>query len=695
MSSLRLQTRQLTFLRILFPFLAGVTVSLFSSLSISFNVLLLLIALVVLGFITFNNKQINQTTWKKYKGKLINVSFFIVGLVGTGLHNELMSSEHFTKKTATSFVIYVNDVPIRKGKQVKFNAKVVKVNKKERLSDCSGNLLVTLETTDSVGYGTYLLIPSKYKLMDPPQNPYEFDYKQYLGFKNIHYQTYLKKSEFRIIPVEPKHNLTYYALKLREKCVQRFNKYITERENAGIVSAFLLGYRADLSPDIVNAFTNTGTVHILSVSGLHVGIIYIVINYLLGFLDKVKGGRYIKVLLTLLLTWFYASITGFSPAVCRAAFMISIIATAQGFNRYTNIYNSIAVSLFFLLLFNPYLLVDVGFQLSYLAVLGIIYFQPKIYRWIKLDNWLLNQLWLMSSVSIAAQLVTFPLSVYYFHQFPNYFLVANILIIPLASIILYGGILLLLVSPVSILGSGVGWALSNVISLMNLILYKLSHLPFAIFQNLMIDEFQLTIMVVAIVILGYLMISRKTLLKLSFLACMTALCCSFAFKSYHSSKQKEMIVFALKSTTAMGFTDGQTLYLYADSVLPEKQFNFSIQPYILHLGIKSVQYLQKKSENVHLLKQYNFIQFYNLRIGVIDSKFRPYEVNKKLKVDYLLISGKHKVDPKQLLQLFDTKCIVIDNSVPEYRATQIQEQCKILGKDIVNIHQSQALRISI
>lgn len=156
-----------------------------------------------------------------------------------------------------------------------------------------------------------------------------------------------------------------------------------------------------------------------------------------------------------------------------------------------------------------------------------------------------------------------------------------------------------------------------------------------------------------------------------------------------------MIVFALKSTTAMGFTDGQTLYLYADSVLPEKQFNFSIQPYILHLGIKSVQYLQKKSENVHLLKQYNFIQFYNLRIGVIDSKFRPYEVNKKLKVDYLLISGKHKVDPKQLLQLFDTKCIVIDNSVPEYRATQIQEQCKILGKDIVNIHQSQALRISI
>lgn len=138
-------------------------------------------------------------------------------------------------------------------------------------------------------------------------------------------------------------------------------------------------------------------------------------------MDKVKGGRYIKVLLTLLLTWFYASITGFSPAVCRAAFMISIIATAQGFNRYTNIYNSIAVSLFFLLLFNPYLLVDVGFQLSYLAVLGIIYFQPKIYRWIKLDNWLLNQLWLMSSVSIAAQLVTFPLSVYYFHQFPNYF----------------------------------------------------------------------------------------------------------------------------------------------------------------------------------------------------------------------------------------------------------------------------------
>lgn len=694
MSSLRLQTRQLTFVRILFPFLLGIIAGMLKQLSIISYIIPLVIALIFIVLITFLNKQINQTKWKKYKGRLINVAFIALGFSCIGLHNELIDTDHFTRKEADSFIIYVDDVLVKNDGKVKFKARVINANKGDITSACSGNLSVTLETKAVVDYGTNLLIPSRYKLVDPPQNPYEFNYQSYLGFKNIHYQTYFKSNEFQILPVKPNGSIIYYAIKLRKKCEQQFIRYM-DRQSSGILSAFLLGNRSELSPDIVNAFINTGTVHILSVSGLHVGIIYIVIGYMLGFLNKVKGGRFIKVILVLLFIWAYATITGFSPAVCRAAFMISIIATAEGFNRYVNTYNSIAVSLFFLLLLNPYLLTDVGFQLSYLAVLGIIYFQPRIYHCINIDNWLLNNIWIITSVSVAAQIVTFPLSIYYFHQFPNYFLIANIIIIPLASIILYGGIILLIVSPFSGLATLLGKMLSCIISFMNLILQKLSHLPYALLDNMMIDEIQLTILIVMILVLAGLIVSKNSRLKLAFGACITVLCCSFAWKSYHTSTQKEIIVFALKGKTAVGFTDDHNLYLNADSVLSDKQFGFSINPYVLHSGIKSVQYLKKESNNLHLLKHNNFIQFYNLRIGVIDPKFEPYEVNRKLKVDYLLITGKNHIDPDKLLKLFDTKVIIVDNSVPEYLAKHISKQCIETGIKVVDTHQSQAYRIPI
>lgn len=663
-------------------------------LSVMSYIIPLVISLVLIILITFLNKGINQTKWKKYKGRLINVAFIALGFSCVGLHNELIDTDHFTRKEADSFIIYVDDVPVKNDGKVKFKTRVINANKGDMTSACSGNLSVTLETKAVIGYGTYLLIPPRYKLVDPPQNPYEFNYQSYLGFKNIHYQTYLKSNEFQILPVKPNGSIIYYAIKLREKCEHQFRKYM-DKESSGILSAFLLGSRSDLSQNIVNAFINTGTVHILSVSGLHVGIIYIVIGYMLGFLNKIKGGRFIKVLLTLLFVWMYAAITGFLPSVCRAAFMISIIATAEGFNRYVNTYNSIAVSLFFLLLFNPYLLVDVGFQLSYLAVLGIIYFQPRIYHCINVENWLLRNSWVMISVSVAAQLVTFPLSVYYFHQFPNYFLIANIVIIPLASVILYGGIFLLIISPFSSLATILGTVLSCIISFMNLILQKLSHLPYALLDNLLIDEVQLVILFIAILIFAGLIVSKSSWLKLAFGACITALCCSFAWKSYHISTQKEIIVFALKGKTAVGFTDNHNLYLNTESTLPDKQFSFSVKPYILHSGITSVEYLKEEIHNLHLLKHNNFIQFYNLRIGVIDSKFRPYGTNKKLKVDYLLVTGKNNIDPEKLLKLFDTKVIVIDNSVPEYLIKRISEQCIETGIKVVDTHQSQACRIPI
>ncbi|MCO4291365.1 ComEC family competence protein [Solitalea sp. MAHUQ-68] len=696
MSSFRLQTRQLTFVRILIPFIAGIIVGCLWQLDSLVYWLLLLLGVSILILTTHLNRTINKTKWRKYKGLFINLSFILIGFCCSGLHNELNHKTHFKNSSDDYFIIQIDEPPIRKGANLKFKAEVIYAVKNSAQKSVSGNLLVTLNTKNELKYGQLLLISNKINAINPPQNPYEFDYRRYLYFKNIHFQTYLKTNEYRLIKSDAKFSVLTWAIAMREKCVQVFNRYIPSHENASITAAFLLGYRADLSSDVVTSFTNTGTLHILSVSGLHVTIIFLVINTLLSFLDRIKHGKLIKTILVLLLIWLYALITGMSPAVCRSAFMISVVAVAQGFNRYTNIYNTIAVSVFFLLLLDPYLLFDVGFQLSYIAVWGIIYFQPKIYKWFYTENKALNYLWTMTSVSISAQLATFPLSIYYFHQFPNYFLIANILVIPIASIILFGGILLLGVSFIPSLAGLIGLCLTNIIDLMNWILLKLSHLPFATFNGIWINNYTLLLLTLIVFSIGYRLSEKsKTALNLSFILIIFFII-SFSFENLMKFKENELVIFSVKGKTVIACKDQNRLQLIADPENLSKSYAFSIKPYIEHSNSQvSIDSLGSNLKSAHLVKHKNYLQFYDIRIGIVDEGFIVPESSQKLKVDYLLISGKKRVDVKTLLNIFEFNTLLIDKSISEYNANKIMAQCQMLGINSINIYQSNALRISI
>ena len=196
-------------------------------------------------------------------------------------------------------------------------------------------------------------------------------------------------------------------------------------EAIAVASTLILGYKADLSNDVLQAYSKTGTIHVLSVSGAHVAILLILLSFGFSFLDRFKYGRLIKAILIILIIWYYSLLTGFSPAVCRAAVMISMVIIGKTYSRHISILNILAISAFFLLLYDPLFITDVGFQLSYLTVLGLIVLQPIVYKWVHLENKWADKLWALCSVSIAAQVITFPLSIYYFHQFPVYFLISN------------------------------------------------------------------------------------------------------------------------------------------------------------------------------------------------------------------------------------------------------------------------------
>ncbi len=269
--------------------------------------------------------------------------------------------------------------------------------------------------------GDQLLINGAPSELTPPLNPGEFDYKRFLSFKNIYHQDYSNGDSFVVVGHKNINWFLHTANTIRDWAKRKIKYAIPHAREQKIALALILGVRDGLTDDIKSAYSASGAMHVLAVSGLHVGIIYGIVLILFGKLQHGAAGRRGFALLTISLLWFYAAITGFSPSVLRAATMFSFIALAKGFGRNTNIYNTLAGSGLILLVFDPYLIMSVGFQLSYLAVVGIIYFQPKIYNLFISKNWILDKIWMITTVSVAAQLATFSLGLLYFHQFPSFF----------------------------------------------------------------------------------------------------------------------------------------------------------------------------------------------------------------------------------------------------------------------------------
>ncbi|HCN83979.1 MAG TPA: competence protein, partial [Sphingobacteriaceae bacterium] len=319
-----------------------------------------------------------------------------------------------------------------------------------------------------------------------PYTPSEFNYKAYLADHGIYHQTFINGDQVRLLDHKKGNAFIDFSFRLREKLVLKFNKYIPGNDAASVASTLILGYRADLSKEILDAYSKTGTMHVLSVSGMHVSIVFIVMAFMLKFMDRSKRLKLIRAALIIILIWFYAIITGYSAAACRAALMLSFVIIGKASQRKQNTYNLLAISAVLLLIYNPFFLFDVGFQLSYLAVIGLVYLYPKLYHLFYVRNWLGDQIWSYLSLSTAAQLATFPLSMYYFHQFPIYFLLSNLFIVLPVTIIMYAGLIFLFI-PWDVLLIPLGWLLNKSINFTNLGLLYIEDLPFANISGIWIN----------------------------------------------------------------------------------------------------------------------------------------------------------------------------------------------------------------
>jgi competence protein ComEC len=360
---------EIPFVVLILPFLLGIAAGLniFSSALYLFwlTATLLLFGLV---FILLN---LNYSRFGVYKarwigGMLITVILFLIGWVSVIQYNELNDDAHFSKKPAQYLIVKINNEPVVKNGLVRFTANVEQQAIDGKRTNTTGNLLIAIKDTmaSQLYYGDELLIPAKYNTIDPPFNPAEFNYKKYLANQNIHYQAFLYPKQYMVLNTNTGNPLIAYSLRLRQRMVTKLRQNMQDTSAIAVASTLILGYKADLSNDILQAYSKTGTIHVLSVSGTHVAIIYILLGWMLTFLNRYRYGKLLKAVIIITLIWYYSMLTGFSPAVCRAAVMISLIIIGKTYSRYINTLNILAISAFRLFLYNPVFISDVGFQLS-------------------------------------------------------------------------------------------------------------------------------------------------------------------------------------------------------------------------------------------------------------------------------------------------------------------------------------------
>src|SRR5688572_2254173 len=285
-----------------------------------------------------------------------------------------------------------------------------------------------------LAYGSQIVFNKPLQEIKNSGNPGSFDYKTYSLFQDITHQVYLTKEDWVVVPTTSTSAFKEFIFRSRAWVVSTLKQYISGDKEQGLAEALLIGYKDDLDKNLVQAYSNTGVVHIIAISGLHLGLIYWLLLALTRPLKRQKQLVWLRLLLIISALWTFSLLAGAQPSVLRSALMFSLLAAGEVVLRRSNTYNTLAFSAVALLCLNPFWLWDVGFQLSYAAVLSIVMFFQPLYNWPSFQNKLVDFLWKLMAVTLAAQVLTLPISIYHFHQAPLLFLLTNFIAVPLSSI---------------------------------------------------------------------------------------------------------------------------------------------------------------------------------------------------------------------------------------------------------------------
>ncbi len=597
----------------------------------------------LLAIYIISNKVLNP---KFYFALATFILFTLIGVSRITLNKEVDLKTHYTHhlKKTNALVLKIDNVLKPSKNYQKYAVSVTQIDSQKT----RGKVLLYLKkdsTQTALKIGQFIFTNATIRELPKPQNPFQFNYKAYLENKQIYRQIYTDKSAIIILK---KRKISLYSLAqdFRNKVINQFENKGLKGNELAVVKALLLGEKQDISASLRQDYANAGAVHILAISGLHIGIIMFLLSWLFKPLELLKRGKSIKLILIILFLWLYAVIAGLSPSIIRATTMFTALSISLFSKRKTDVYNILALSAFVLLLFNPHYLFDVGFQMSYLAVLAIVAMQPKLVLLWRPHNKIIRYFWELFCVSTAAQIGVVPLSLYYFHQFPGLFFLTNLMVIPLLGFILGYGLFLVFLASVNLLPTVFVEAYQYLIRYLNIFISWVSHQEAFLIQNI---SFSLILMLssylVIVTFYSWMIFKKRSVFILSIIAIVGWHALLF-YEQYTVNNNNSFVVFNSYKKPLIAVKKEATLYVLKG----QDTTGFILKPYQIGAQIKKT-ISDKRDRNLFLIN--------NKKVLIVDKAgvFEPLK-----KEDIIVLTNSPKINLERLIKQLNPQLIIADNS---------------------------------
>ena len=641
-------------------------------------------------------------------GAWVFLFLFIAGYHLSQNHSQISRPDHFSHfhENGGTLLIRLTEPVIEKANSWQVTVEAERLVGDSLDQPVSGRMMLYLEK-DSLAaglrYGDCLLIDNEFWEVQAPRNPGEFNYKRFLALRNIYHQAWLASGNWEKKGGNHGNLVLHWALSLREGAMESFIRNGLGDKELAVVSALVLGYRENLDEELQREFAGAGAMHVLCVSGLHVGIIYLVLNFLLGFLHRFKNRRVIQTSIILLLLWFYAAMTGFSPSVLRATIMFSFVIVGMGLGRPTSVYNNLAASALLLMIIDPWIIAQVGFQMSYLAVLSIVALYPVFYELATIRNPMLEKVWALVCVSLAAQLAIGPLSLYYFHQFPNYFLITNLIAVPLAGLVIYAALGTLLFSAVPLLSFFAGKILYGLVFAMHHSVHFIEGLPFSTLSGLYISlPEMLGLLMVMLFLTLFFSGGYRKMLPLALLG-LLLLMGSVSARSIINMQHRAFVVYSVNRGAAMDFILGKKAWCVCcgDQDTGLVNLDYRVAGNRLRMGVKKVIVLQLSDQSdpnfsvASFSRTGPFLKFCDTHLYVLDQDSPKSFSWPGFEIDYLVISRNPRHDPQTVLEYLQPALVIVDGSNYRWISLRWEEICREAGIECWNISQKGAFSVDL
>jgi competence protein ComEC len=608
--------------------------------------------LTCLTCLLITHGSIVKTNRRKFVfGLTAFLTAILLGFSTALIHKESLRTNHYSqfiknKDDNKTLRLSIQEKIKNTKKNTRYYCNVLKINNHY----CTGKIILNLHKPNTVNFkvGTILLAKGNLSKNQAVTNPNVFDYGKYLENQEIYAQCYVDPIQIKTVGKES--SLWASFSNFRNRIMANLQVSAINKDELYVLNALILGQQQEITPELLKDYQYAGAVHVLSVSGLHVGFIMLFITFLLKPIPNNRKGALLKTIVVILVLWTFAIIASLAPSIVRSVTMFSFLAIGLYLRRTVAIYHTLLVSILLILLFKPSFLFDVGFQLSYLALFFILWLQPLLAQVWKPKHKITSYAWDILTVSFAAQIGTLPLSLYYFHQFPGLFFVTNILILPLIGIIMAVGVLAILIALFCPLPFYIAKATELLIKLLNVIIHSIASQEEFVIRNIAFSKEMLWVSyLMAIFIILWLKkpTFQKLLLSLASIMVLQLICIHQKITTAYTN---EYIVFNIRKNTLITEKKGNKVTAYSnDSLLNTLENNNTLQAYLVANLCEVKQ--RRRLQNI------NF--FNHQKILIIDSS-ALYPVSSK--PDIVILTRSPKLNLERFLIQYKPKQIIADGS---------------------------------